>query len=85
MNKITFMGVELEEHGHSDLIVKALGKSIKLMDLETFIGFEKDPIMNDYFWQIMVTKQRTHLSAMLLQCLGYEGEFRVQQHTLNDF
>ncbi len=41
--------------------------------------------MNDYFWQIMVTKQRTHLSAMLLQCLGYEGEFRVQQHTLNDF
>ncbi len=41
MNKITFMGVELEEQGHSDLIVKALGKSIKLMDLETFIGFEK--------------------------------------------
>ncbi len=29
------MGVELEEQGHSDLIVKALGKSIKLMDLET--------------------------------------------------
>ncbi len=41
MNKITFMGVELEEQGNSDLIVKALGKSIKLMDLETFIGFEK--------------------------------------------
>ncbi|AAK82074.1 212L [Invertebrate iridescent virus 6] len=88
MNKITFMGVELEEQGPSDLIVKALGKSIKLMDLETFIdttGFEKDPIMNDYFWQIMVTKQRTHLSAMLLQCLGYEGEFRVQQQHFKRF
>ena len=88
MNKITFMGVELEEQGPSDLISKALGKSIKLMDLETFIdttGFEKDPIMNDYFWQIMITKQRTHLSAMLLQCLGYEGEFRVQQQHFKRF
>ncbi len=28
MNKITFMGVELEEQGHSDLIVKALGNRL---------------------------------------------------------
>ncbi|QMS79459.1 hypothetical protein IIV6-T1_211 [Invertebrate iridescent virus 6] len=37
------------------------------MDLETFIdtGFEKDPIMNDYFWQIMVTKQRSSRTALL--------------------
>ncbi len=41
--------------------------------------------MNDYFWQIMVTKQTHPLSAMLLQCCEYEERGRVPQHTLNDF
>ena len=31
------------------------------------------------------TNNKIHLSAMLLQCLGYEGKFRIQQHNFKRF
>jgi hypothetical protein len=90
MNKleVSFMGLEIEERGPSEVVAMALGKSAVLLDLEAYMEitkFEKDPIMNDYFWQMMVTKHRSHLSAVLLKCLGYEGDFRVQQQAFKRF
>lgn len=66
----------------SDTIKLALGHSSKYLNLIEFmdvINFKKDPIMTDFFWQIMVNEQGCHLTALLLEMLGYEGEFKNQQ------
>ena len=85
--KTTFLGVEIK-NGPNDLIKKALGSSLKHLTIEQFmevINFERDPTMTDYFWQIMVEKQHSHLSSLLLQCLGYEGKGFTQQQAIKRF
>lgn len=70
------------------MIQKALGASLKHLTIENFmdvIEFEKDPTMTDYFWQVMVQKQHSHLSSLLLQCLGYEGKGFTQQQAVKRF
>lgn len=86
---VPFMGLEIRKEGPSnDVISKALGLSVKLVGVEQFmkiIGFERDPLMTDHFWQVMVEKQGIHLSTLLLKCLGYEGEFKNQQQAFKNF
>jgi hypothetical protein len=86
---VAFMGLEIKKEGPTnDLIIKALGLSTKLLDVKKFmkiIGFEKDSIMTDHFWQVMVEKQGIHLSTLLLKCLGYEGEVKNQQQAFKRF
>ncbi|CCV02465.1 hypothetical protein IIV31_093L [Armadillidium vulgare iridescent virus] len=83
-----FMGLSICESGPSDLLKKAIGASASLLTIEQFIeevNFQKDSVMNDYFWQVMVTKHSIHVDALLLRYLGYEGEFRIQQHNFKRF
>lgn len=49
------------------------------------IQFVKNPVMTDYFWQILVQKQGCHVAALLLDQLGYEGEFKNQQTCFKRF
>lgn len=85
----SFLGLKIEDGGpSSDDIKKALGSSMVLLDIQKFmetIKFEKDPIMTDYFWQVLVEERCIHLSASLLKCLGYEGDLRVQQQHVKRF
>lgn len=87
-NNTTFMGLSISENGPSDSIKKAIGASATLLTIEEFIkevNFKKDSIMNNYFWQVMVTNHSIHVDALLLKYLGYEGEFRIQQHNFKRF
>jgi hypothetical protein len=90
MNKeeLPFLGLEIKDEGPNDLILKALGFSISLLNIEEFmtvIGFVKDPVMTNYFWQAMVKKQGTHIDTLLLECLGFEGDFKTQQAHVKRF
>ncbi len=49
------------------------------------IKFEKNNVMTDYFWQVMVEKRCIHLDTPLMKCLGYEGEIRSQQQSMKKF
>jgi hypothetical protein len=88
-NTTEFLGLNVEKEGtENDLIKVALGSSIKLLTMHEFmdtIGFEKDPVMTDYFWQVMVKKQGHFLATLLLEYLGYEGEFKTQQYAIKRF
>jgi MSV199 domain/Protein of unknown function (DUF3627) len=87
LKETTFLGIEIN-NTPSGLIKKALGASIKHLSMENFmevIEFKKDPVMTDYFWQVMVQKQHSHLSSLLLQCLGYEGKGFTQQQAIKRF
>jgi hypothetical protein len=59
----SFLGLKIEEGGpNSDDIKKALGSSMVLLDIQKFmeaVKFEKDPIMTDYFWQVLVEERCT--------------------------
>lgn len=85
----SFLGLRLEEGGpRSDDIKKALGSSTILLDIQKFIEvvkFEMDPIMTNYFWQVIFEEKCMHLSASLLNCLGYEGDLRIQQQHVKRF
>ncbi|AAK82248.1 388R [Invertebrate iridescent virus Kaz2018] len=85
----TFLGLKLSEKGPgNDMVKKALGYSLKYLEIETFmdvIGFVKDPVMTDYFWHIMVDNHCRHLATVLLECLGYEGTYNKQQYAIKRF
>jgi hypothetical protein len=85
-NITPFLGVENNNEG--DFMKLALGSSMNLLTINEFMkvtGFVKDPIMTDYFWQVMIKKQGSHLATLLLQSLGYEGEFKTQQYAIKRF
>lgn len=88
-NSTTFLGLKIEKNGPSnELITLALGSSIKFLSIEEFmetIQFVKNPVMTDYFWQVLVQKQGCHVAALLLNQLGYEGEFKNQQTCFKRF
>ncbi len=70
------------------LIQQALGHSLKHLSICEFmelIKFEKNNVMTDYFWQVMVEKRCIHLDTPLMKCLGYEGEIRSQQQSMKKF
>lgn len=84
----SFLGLKIEGGPRSDDIKKALGSSMVLLDIQKFmdvVNFQKDPIMTDYFWQVIVEKQRIHLSTSLLNCLGYEGDLFMKQQNIKRF
>ena len=64
-NTTRFLGLSVQDGGpENDLIKQALGSSIKLLTIHEFmetIGFEKDPVMTDYFWQVMVKKHGSQI------------------------
>lgn len=50
------------------LVKKALDASMTLLDIFKFIDvtqFEVDPIMTNWFWQIMVNNHSTHLGRVV--------------------
>lgn len=64
------------------LIQKALNESVSLLNIFKFIEiteFELDPIMTNWFWQIMVNNHSSHLTRVILEWFGYEGEEREQK------
>lgn len=69
------------------LIKKALNSSIKLLDIFKFIeitNFEINPIMTNWFWQIMVNNHCAHVGTVVLEWFGYEGDLRTQKRKFID-
>jgi hypothetical protein len=80
----SFLGVTIDvENGSSDpRIKKALNKSFKLLDIMEFIKvtkFKLNMAMFDYFWQVVVGNHRSHLTSVVLEWFGYEGDTKVQK------
>lgn len=68
--------------GPCSQVKKALDASTSLLDIFKFIKvteFELDPIMTNWFWQVMVNNQCSHLTTLVLEWFGYEGEERTQK------
>ncbi len=47
-------------------------KHLSICEFMELIKFEKNNVMTDYFWQVMVEKRCIHLDTPLMKCLGYE-------------
>ncbi len=70
------------------LIQQALGHSLKHLSICEFmelIKFEKNNVMTDYFWQVMVEKAVYTLGYTTNEVFGYEGEIRSQQQSMKKF
>ena len=66
---------------------KALNSSSKLLDIFKFIeitNFEINPIMTNWFWQIMVNNHCAHVGTVVLEWFGYEGDLRTQKRKFID-
>lgn len=64
------------------VVKKALNESLSLLDIFKFIeitNFDLDPIMTNWFWQVMVNNHCGHLATVILEWFGYEGEEREQK------
>ena len=64
------------------LITKALEFSVKLLDIFKFIEiiqFELDPIMTNWFWQVIVNNHSSQVTTVVLEWFGYEGEEKTQK------
>jgi hypothetical protein len=63
-------------------IKKALKQSASLLNIMDFIKttkFKLNMTMFDYFWQAVIGKHRVHVSSLVLDWFGYEGEIREQK------
>jgi MSV199 domain len=72
--KCNIFGVD-ETVEPDSLVKKALDASSKLLDIFKFIevtGFELDPIMTNWFWQIMVNDRPSQMTRAVLEWFGYE-------------
>lgn len=81
VKKCNIFGVDDTSEPHV-LVKKALDASVSLLDIFKFIeitGFELDPIMTNWFWQIMVNDHSSHLTRVVLEWFGYEGEYYNQK------
>ena len=82
--KTNFLGVTIDtENGSTNpKINKALNASFDLLNIIKFVEitkFKLNTIMFDYFWQVVVGNHRVHLSPMVLEWFGYEGEIKEQK------
>ncbi|QMS79336.1 hypothetical protein IIV6-T1_003 [Invertebrate iridescent virus 6] len=69
------------------VVKKALDESLSLLDIFKFIeitNFDLDPIMTNWFWQVMVNNHSTHLGRVVLEWFGYEGEDSNQKQKFID-
>jgi len=60
-------------------ICKALGSSAKELTIEEFIAitaYPINPIMFNYFWQVILNNQSPHVGGLLLEYFGYESSLR---------
>ena len=81
----TIFGVEETKTNH--LVKKALDSSVVLLDIFKFIDvtkFEVDPIMTNWFWQVMVENHCAHVGTVVLEWFGYEGDERTQKRKFVD-
>jgi len=63
-------------------ICKALGSSAKELTIEEFVAitaYPINPIMFNYFWQVILNNHCTHVGTVLLEYFGYEGDSRKQK------
>lgn len=86
LNKTTtpFLGAVVDEvNGPSDDRIRvALNHGHELLTIQEFIEvtkFAMDPIMVNYFWQVVVDGRPSHMTRSTLECLGYEGEYFNQR------
>jgi hypothetical protein len=83
-SKTNFLGViiDTENGSNNPKINKALNRSYKLLDIIEFVKvskFKLNMTMFDYFWQVVVGNQCLHVSTLILEWFGYEGDFRKQK------
>lgn len=86
--KTSLFGIEINGEPQNNLIKLALGSSLKHLNIKEFMdvtNFNKNNVMTDYFWQVLIEKRCIHLSTPLIKCLGYEGELRSQQQAMKKF
>ncbi|CCV01780.1 hypothetical protein IIV22_103R [Invertebrate iridescent virus 22] len=81
-----FLGITIDtENGSTNPKVrKALDTSFKLLDITQFIEvtkFKLNMVMFDYFWQVVVGNQCLHVSTLILNWFGYEGDYRKQKES----
>lgn len=85
LNKSTsFMGAVVDEmNGPSDERIRvALDHTHRLLTIQKFIEvtkFAMDPVMVNYFWQVVVDGRPTHMGRSTLEWFGYEGEYYNQK------
>ena len=80
----SFMGAVVDEvNGPSDDHVRvALNHGYRLLTIQEFIEVTKfvmDPVMVNYFWQIMVNSKPGHVTRLILEWFGYEGDYAEQK------
>ncbi len=70
----SFMGSEIG--GADERVTKALNASTTKLSIQQFIAatdFKIDPIMVNYFWQVVAKNHSVHMHAMVLQFIGYDS------------
>jgi len=63
-------------------ICKALGSSAKELTIEEFVAitaYPINPIMFNYFWQVILNNHSPHVGRVLLEYFGYEGDMWKQK------
>jgi len=68
-------------------ICKALGSSAKELTIEEFVkvtDYPINPIMFNYFWQVILNGCCAHVGATLLAYFGYEGDNRQSKRKFID-
>jgi hypothetical protein len=74
--------IDTENGPTNPKIKKALDQGFRLLNILEFIQitkFKLNMTMFDYFWQVVVGNQCGHMSALVLEWFGYEGEIRDQK------
>ncbi len=78
----SFMGSEIGDV--DERVTKALNASTPKLSIHQFIAateFKIDPIMVNYFWQVIAKNLRCHMAPEILRFIGYDSNSDKQTKT----